>query len=318
MKVFDGHSDIWYDAFLKNHHKENILLSYHIPRLKAGNICGVNAAVWTNPKSENPMEKFMQMIAIRSKYMRETENNELIFAENGLQINKAIKSEKIFVISSIEGLIGIGNNIDFIATLYDLGFRVISLTWNEANTLAAGCGCNDDSKGLSDFGRQAVKIIENIKIVLDVSHLSEKSFWDVVKIAQKPFIATHSNAYSLCPVPRNLKDDQIKAIAESGGLIGISALPQIVDRENPSLEKVVKHIIYVTNLIGVDHICLGFDFFDYLTTDNIIQNQKQTTGLEDVTKVPTLIECLKKSGFDEKDIEKIALLNFLNFLQKMI
>lgn len=318
MKVFDGHSDIWYDAFLKNHHKENILLSYHIPRLKAGNICGVNAAVWTNPKSENPMEKFMQMIAIRSKYMRETENNELIFAENGLQINKAIKSEKIFVISSIEGLIGIGNNIDFIATLYDLGFRVISLTWNEANTLAAGCGCNDDSKGLSDLGRQAVKIIENIKIVLDVSHLSEKSFWDVVKIAQKPFIATHSNAYSLCPVPRNLKDDQINAIAESGGLIGISALPQIVDRENPSLEKVIKHIIYVTNLIGVDHICLGFDFFDYLTTDNIIQNQKQTTGLEDVTKVPTLIECLKKSGFGEKDIEKIALLNFLNFLQKMI
>ncbi len=314
MKVFDGHSDIWYDVYLKNH-GENVLLSYHLERLRIGNICGINAAVWTNPKDENPTEKFMRMIGIRSKYIRETKSDELVFVENSLQISEALKDEKILVVSSVEGLVGIGSNIDFIGTLYDLGFRIISLAWNEVNLLAAGCGCDDSSKGLSDLGRKAVRIMENLKIVLDVSHLSERSFWDVVKIADRPFIATHSNAYSLCPVPRNLKDEQIKAVAQSGGLIGISALPQIVDLKNPSMEKVAEHVTYVAGLIGVDHICFGFDFFDYLPTSN---NRKQTAGLEDVTRVPALIEYLRKNGFDEQDIEKIAWLNFISFLQKTI
>lgn len=321
MKVFDTHTDIWYDVSLKKEKGNNdVLRTYHLPRLKSGNVFGINAAVWTNPKIENPMDKFLQMLGARSEQIHLMNHENFAFVQTTEQIAQALRNEKIAVISSVEGLIGIGKNIDFIITLYELGFRIMSLTWNEANNLATGCGCDDESKGLSDLGKEAIKIMEKLGIVLDISHLNEKSFWDVMKIIQKPMIATHSNAFSLCPVPRNLKDEQLKAIAESGGLIGISALPQIVDRENPTIEKVTEHILYVANLVGVEHICLGFDFFDYLMTDSSLKNtvpkqRELTQGLEDTTKVPALIDLLKKDGFTQQEIEKISWLNFVNFLK---
>ncbi|HEY8542034.1 MAG TPA: dipeptidase [Pseudothermotoga sp.] len=318
MKTFDTHTDIWYDVSLKKEKgKNDVLRTYHLPRLKSGNVWGINAAVWTNPKIENPMDKFLRILGARSEQIKLMNHEDFVFAQTHTQIVDALKNDKVAVISSIEGLIGIGKNVDFIVTLYELGFRIMSLTWNEVNDLAAGCGCDDASKGLSDLGKEAIKIMEKLGIILDISHLNEKSFWDVIKIAQKPVIATHSNVFSLCPVPRNLKDEQIKVIAQAGGLIGISALPQIVDRENPTIEKVIEHITYVANLVGIDHICLGFDFSDYLKTDESLKNtvQKQTTGLEDTTKVPALIELLEKNGFTQKEIEKISWHNFVNFLK---
>ncbi|MFN4190650.1 MAG: dipeptidase, partial [Pseudothermotoga sp.] len=262
----------------------------------------------------------IQMLGARSEQIELMNHKDFVFAQRADQINKAVEDGKIAVISSIEGLIGVGKNVDFIITLYELGFRIMSLTWNELNDLAAGCGCDDTSKGLTDLGKEAIKIIEKLGVIFDVSHLSERSFWDAMKIVQKPVIATHSNAFSLCPVPRNLKDDQIKAIAQSGGLIGISALPQIVDRENPTIEKVVQHITHVASIAGVGHICLGFDFFDYLMKDdslkNVVQKQSQMTkGLEDTTKVPALLDLLQKNGFAKEEIEKISWLNFMNFLK---
>lgn len=320
MRVFDTHTDIWYDVSLKKENGNNdVLRTYHLPRLKSSGVCGINAAVWTNPRIQDPMNRFLQMLGARSEQITLMNHEDFVFAQKIDQIEKALEDGKIAVISSIEGLIGIGKNIDFIITLYELGFRIMSLSWNEVNDLAAGCGCDDNSKGLTDLGKEAIKIMEKLGVVFDVSHLSEKSFWDAMKVVQKPVIATHSNAFSLCPVPRNLKDEQIRAIADCGGLIGISALPQIVDREHPTVDKVVEHIDYVARLVGVEHICLGFDFSDYLVTDpslknTIAKNKEATKGLEDVTKVPVLINSLKKRGFSEKDIEKISWLNFLNFL----
>lgn len=321
MRVFDTHTDIWYDLSLKKEKRDrDVLRTYHLPRLKSGGVWGINAAVWTNPKIEDPMNRFIQMLGARSEQIELMNHKDFVFAQRADQINKAAEDGKIAVVSSIEGLIGVGKNVDFIITLYELGFRIMSLTWNELNDLAAGCGCDDTSKGLTDLGKEAIEIIEKLGVIFDVSHLSERSFWDAMKIVQKPVIATHSNAFSLCPVPRNLKDDQIKAIAQSGGLIGISALPQIVDRENPTIEKVVEHITYVASIAGVGHICLGFDFFDYLMKDdslkNVVQRQSQMTkGLEDTTKVPALLDLLQKNGFAKEEIEKISWLNFVNFLK---
>lgn len=322
MKVFDTHTDIWYDVSLKKEKKDNdVLRTYHLPRLKTGGVWGINAAVWTNPKIEDPMNRFLQMLGARSEQIELMNHEDFVFVRRADQIDKAFEDGKIAVISSVEGLIGIGKNIDFIVTLYELGFRIISLSWNELNDLAAGCGCDDTSKGLTDLGKEAIKIMERVGIIFDVSHLSEKSFWDAIEIIQKPVMATHSNAFSLCPVPRNLKDDQMRAIAQSGGLIGVSALPQIVDRENPTIEKVVEHISYVAKVVGVEHLCLGFDFFDYLIKDdslnNVVQKQRQMTkGLEDTTKVPALVDLLAKSGFVKEEIEKISYLNFTTFLKK--
>ncbi|AEH50330.1 Membrane dipeptidase [Pseudothermotoga thermarum DSM 5069] len=323
MRFFDAHSDIWYNVGMRMEKGEtNVLENCHLPQLKEGKVIGVNAALWTKPDSKNPSERFIKLLGARSKELTKIgkESEDFVIVTKSEDIQKAVERGKIFLISSVEGLIGIGKNLNFLYTLYELGFRVVSLTWNEENDLAAGCGTKDENKGLTNLGKQAVKIIEELGMVLDVSHLNEKSFWDVAKISEKPFIATHSNCYSLCETPRNLKDEQIKEIAKRGGIIGISALPRIVDRENPTVEKFVEHIKYAANFVGVDHVGLGLDFSDYLEEFlNKQSHEKMSTkDLEDATKLPQIIPLLEKAGFTKKEIDRICFLNFVEFFKAVL
>src|SRR5699024_939095 len=123
----------------------------------------------------------------------------------------AIEKDKLAVLLGLEGLSGIGEDVDLIYSLYHLGFRLMSLTWNEQNHLATGAG-GDINRGLTDLGKKAIKIINELGIILDVSHANDKSFWDIANTASKPFIASHSNSRAICNVPRNLTDEQIKFI----------------------------------------------------------------------------------------------------------
>lgn len=170
----------------------------------------------------------------------------------------------------------------------------------------------------------AVKLINKLGIILDVSHLNEKSFWDVYKTSDKPFIASHSNARSLCDVPRNLWDDQIKAIGERDGLIGINAFNEFIhlDPEKRTVDFLINHLEHIINLIGIERVALGFDFFEYLegdTTDAFTEEAyKGTIGLEDITQTSNLIERLKYRGFNQEDIEKISYKNFIDFMDKLL
>ncbi len=320
MRFFDAHSDIWYSVGMRTEKDgTDVLKTCHLPQLKEGKVVGVNAALWTKPDSKNPSERFIKLLGARSKELAQTgkENENFVIVTRGEDIQKALESGKVFLLSSIEGLIGIGKNLNFLYTLYELGFRVVSLTWNEENEFATGCGTRGQDKGLTNLGKQAIKIIEELGMVLDVSHLSEKSFWDVAKISEKPFIATHSNCHSLCETPRNLKDAQIKEIAKRGGIVGISALPMIVDREKPTVEKFVEHVKYAANLIGVNHVGLGLDFSDYLEDFLNKQSHEKTTtkGLEDATKLPQIVPLLEKAGFTKEEIDRICFLNFVEFFK---
>ncbi len=323
MKIFDAHSDIWYNVGVRmNQTEESVLDKWHLPQLREGKVFGVNAALWTKPDSKNPNERFIKLLGARSRELRKIgkENDNFVIAIDYQDIKRAIETGKIFVLSSIEGLIGIGKNLNFLYTLRELGFRIISLTWNEENDLAAGCGSQDPSKGLTSLGRKAVETAEELGMILDVSHLSERSFWDLMKISKKPILATHSNCYSLCETPRNLKDEQIKAIAQKQGIIGISALPKIVDREKPTIEKVVEHVKYAVNLVGIEHVGLGLDFSDYLNDllNKRVLDNRLTTGLEDASKLPKLVQLLEDNGFSKEEIERICFLNFIEFFKKVL
>jgi len=172
-------------------------------------------------------------------------------------------------------------------------------------------------------GKEAVKIIENLGMILDVSHLNDKSFWDVYKTSQKPFIASHSNVRTLCNNPRNLTDDQIKAIGEKGGLIGINAFSEFIheDSSKRNLNYLIKHMEHIINLIGIDKVSVGFDFFEYLNEDaKSFTNEKYVglAGLEDISKSYNLILKLKNLGYSKEDIDKISYKNFIGYMDKVL
>ena len=163
--------------------------------------------------------------------------------------------------------------------------------------------------------------MDELGIIIDVSHADEKSFWDIIHNASGPIIASHSNAYSLCQASRNLKDDQIKSIAETGGVIGINAWHEFIDSTNPTIEKLADHLDYMVDMVGIEHLAFGFDFTDYLEDDSVSEFQtgepQTTKDLECSEDIPNFIRELKIRGYKNEDLEKMGFLNIRNVFAKI-
>ena len=161
-------------------------------------------------------------------------------------------------------------------------------------------------------------------MIFDVSHLNEKSFWDVAKIADRPFIASHSNCKALCDVPRNLTDDQIRAIAKSGGYIGINSFNEFVDSdiEKQDVKHLVDHIAHMADLVGIEHVALGFDYCDYIDDSSLSTFSSQETsftrGLADASDSMNIVMEMERRGFSNKEIEKLARGNVLDLVKKVL
>jgi membrane dipeptidase len=323
--LIDIHGDIWTDVTVKRSLGEkDIIKRYHLERFKRGNMAGGTFIVWVDPPhaEKRPKERFLEII----KYMCQEiwENQDILkVIYSSKDFYHAVDEGKLAVILGMEGLSPLGEDPEGIYTLYQLGFRQISLTWNEQNAFATGTR-GDVNRGLTELGKRAIRIMEELGIILDVSHANDKTFWDIYEVATKPIIASHSNARALCPVPRNITDEQIKAIGESGGLVGINAFNEFihVDRDKRNVDYLISHIEHIVDLIGIDHVAFGFDFFEYLEEDKsksfIEDPYRGTPGIEDISQAPNLIRKLQDRGFSKEDIEKISYRNFLNLMDRVL
>ncbi|OPJ55299.1 dipeptidase [Alkalithermobacter paradoxus] len=320
MKIFDAHSDIFTDIIQKIEEGDSdILAKSHINNFIKGDVFGSIFVVWTEPKYNYSRERTLKIlesgmneINLCSDYIKH------IKSYNDFEI--ANKEGKLAIMLGIEGMAFINYDVDYINTLYDLGVRHIGLTWNEENELATGVRGNKH-RGLTKLGIKAIDTIEKLGIVLDVSHLNERSFWDVCEHSKKPFIASHSNVYSLCDNPRNLKDDQIKAIKNVNGVIGVNAWPHFVDKKSPSVEKMADHIDYIVNLIGVDYVGLGFDFCEFISneaTPVFNQNANIIDGLYHQGHVQSIMNVLAGRGYTESDLRKIGYENFFRVFKEIL
>lgn len=164
--------------------------------------------------------------------------------------------------------------------------------------------------GLTNLGKEYIKMLNKFNIIVDVSHASEKTFWDIVNITEKPIAATHSNVFNLCNNSRNLKDNQIKAIANSGGIIGICFYNDFLSNNHKSnVKDVVKHIQYIKDLVGIDFVGLGSDF-------DGMEYEETADELKDITQINNLVKELESEKFSQEEIEKIVWRNWSNFLEK--
>ncbi|MCD7033699.1 dipeptidase [Metabacillus sp. GX 13764] len=209
---------------------------------------------------------------------------------------------EIGALLTLEGCGPLGNSVNLAETLYRLGVRSFNLTWNYANYFADGA-LETRNGGLSELGCRLVDSFNEMKVWTDLSHLSEQSFWDVLERAEYP-VASHSNAYKLCPHPRNLNDSQLKALMEKDGAIGVTFVPQFTAGGKPVLHDLLHHVDYICSLGGSMHLGFGSDF------DGI---EETITGLESYKGYDSLIQELLKR-YPESLVERFLYSNFADRL----
>ena len=305
--LIDGHIDVVFSMKLKprNFAQRSGIGHVDFPRMKEG---GVTAAFFAVFPASND---FVIAEGVNSFFnLIENKENNLSQIKRVEDFVQTEKSGKIGAILHFEGSGGLDSEFINLRNYYRLGLRSMGLSWSNYNKFATGVGTVEE-RGLTAEGRELVKEMEKLGIVVDVSHLNEKSFWDVIEVASKPIIASHSNAYAVCKHPRNLTDEQIKAIAELKGTIGINFsvnfLSEKKDANSIQFEDIYAHIEHIVNLVGIDHVSFGSDY-DGTDVPMI---------LKDISYYPKLLEFLEKKGFSRDDIEKIAYKNFLRVFKNV-
>ena len=312
--VFDGHCDTILE--IMNHkrtlEKKSTTGHLDIPRMKEGGIDVQFFAIFIEDiyKPDRSLKRTLQLIDCFYKEI-EKNQNDISLVINYNQIKEVNRLGKIAAILSIEGGEALEGDLGVLRVLYRLGVRLLTLTWNQRNQIADGIGESRTGSGLTEFGLKVIDEMNDLRMLIDVSHLSETGFWDVIKRSKIPIVASHSNCYALCPHLRNLKDEQIKALANKDGVIGITFVPDFLTQEKrkTSVKDVVKHIDYLVEKVGVDYVGLGSDFDG--TGDLPL-------GLEGVDKIPNLTEELLDRGYKEREIEKILGGNFLRVFKEVV
>ena len=223
---------------------------------------------------------------------REVDQNkrQIAIAYTPADIEANLEKGKISAILTLEGTAGIGYDPALLEDLSLIGFRMTTLTWNEKNPLA---GSHLTGGGLTDRGREFVREAQRLGMRIDVSHLSDEAFWDIMKITDAPIVASHSNSRSFCNVSRNLTDDMFRAICESGGVAGFNLCAEFVG-EDPTLDTVCDHIFH---LIEMDpdcrHIALGGDL------DGC---DRLPEGIAGIQSYPALAQRLLERGMSEREL----------------
>jgi membrane dipeptidase len=247
-----------------------------------------------------------------------------------VEIEQAKKEGKIAIIFGLQNAEPIEGDLRFLNVFYRLGVRIIIPCYDRKTMIGDG-GTERTDCGLSEFGVEVIKEMNRLGILVDLSHTGRATFMDAIKASTKPVVATHSNVYSLVKTRRNLDDEQIKAIADKNGVIGMVAFPGHVARPIAKLDHLLDHIDYVVKLIGVDHVGFGFDFLDW-EKETVVPFAKElirkhpdvfgTTvdfpeGIEDITKFINITKGLVARGYSDNDITKILGGNFLRVFKEI-
>lgn len=212
------------------------------------------------------------------------------------------KQGRISAILSLEGGEALEGELAALRLYYRLGVRLMTLTWNYRNALADGVAERDTGGGLTTFGKAVVKEMERLGMLVDVSHLTDAGFYDVARLAEKPFVASHSNARTICQHPRNLTDEQLKIIGEIGGFVGLNFYPPFVAEKNSvNQEDLLRQLTHMLDKAGEDAVGLGSDFDGIDTTP---------TDLRAVEDMAVFLERMEKE-FGSHLAEKIREKNFL-------
>ena len=272
-------------------------------------------AMYVSPQYTSRLLRLIQML---DAFQAEAEKNKDTFSvcTSYNEIKKAVKEDKIAAVITVEGGEPLEGKIESLRTIYRLGTRSLTLTHFPRNELGDGSGA-DSGSHLTDFGLEVIAEMNRLGMIVDISHLNETGFWDVVEHTKVPILATHSNCKALCSHHRNLTDDQIKALVEKGGVMNLSFcggfIKEGVGFDPEAVKKVtindwLDHLDHAVELVGTNYIGLGSD----------LDGGCGFPELNDVTRFPYLTEGMVSRGYSDRDIEKILGGNDLRVFKKVL
>jgi membrane dipeptidase len=345
MPVFDGHNDVLLRLMRGKIQPEQAFLEGdsigHLdwPRMKQGGFVGGFFAVYvpseslgidvdelmTHSQYDVPLPSQLalstsqqvtaHMAALLIRIERASKG-EVKICRTAADIRHCIDTGKLAAILHIEGAEGIDPDLYMLDVLYESGLRSIGPVWSRPNIFGHGVpfrypSTPDTGPGLTDRGIELVRACNRLKIMIDLSHLNEKGFWDVARLSDAPLVATHSNAWEVCRHSRNLTDKQLAAIRESRGMVGVNFATSFIRpdgqrNDDTPLEEMIRHMDHLIEHVGVDGVGLGSDF-DGATIP---------AEIGDVTGLPRLVDAMRRHGYDEATLRKLCYENWVNVLER--
>jgi len=325
LRIVDLHEDFPYQVIKKRPLGEHrVLERTFLNLLRKGSVGTVIAPIWLTPEFKpnglkrglQIADEFLEDIAESKAFRLVTSYKELIDAE---------RRKKIGLIMGSEGGEIIEDNVDLLHIYYRLGLRVFGLMWNERNLLADGWDHAADDRGLSDFGKQVVEEVERMGILIDLAHMAPKGWWGVMDMAKQPLLVSHTSTRGPPNASdRAMTDDQLRAVADNGGIVGIIAVySEKTIRSVPDLKAYCDHVEYVAKVAGPEHTGLGPDLGYWFFENGVPENfgawndWKMTKDLEDHSKLPDVIHELSRRGMSDKEIRLIARDNFVRVFKQV-
>jgi membrane dipeptidase len=334
MLTFDGHNDLLLNLWL-NHRDAPVDAFFNgierghldFPRMQQGGFFGGLFAIFVPPQAYiaqttphladtpyQPLEIMWQQLAILQQIASQSQGRARP-CRSAADIAACRAEGVLALVAHIEGADALDEEGEQLQAFYDAGVRSIGPFWNLSNRFGVGVtgafpGSPDSGPGLTDAGKALIKQANALNMLIDVSHMNEKAFWDTAALSDSPLVATHSNAHALCAQPRNLTDAQLIAIRDSGGMVGINFGNAFLradgkrDGDTP-LGEIVRHYERLIMIMGSDHVGFGSDF-DGISTPE---------ALKDVSGLPRLFAAFRDAGYDQDRLEKLASANWQRVLQ---
>lgn len=274
-----------------------------LPRLKEGFVDVAFFAVDVTRATKSHLTYALDALGFFYREL-EAHQGEIAVALTTHDLSTIVQGGKLAAVLAIENSDALEGSLDVLRMLFKLGVRTVGLTHSPRSLAGDGVDETRTGGGLTNFGVQLVEEMNRHNMVVDLAHISERGFRDALDLSKKPVIVSHGNCKALCDHRRNLTDDQIRALAHAGGVVGVTFVPSFVDTQTPSLSKLLDHIDHVARLAGPECVGLGSDF------------DGGGTLLKDPTQLPDITLGLLERGFDEQDVRKILGGNFLRVLKE--
>jgi membrane dipeptidase len=260
---------------------------FWLPQLRQGGVVVQILPVYTEEQFVGEAALRRCLLLIEEAYhFADMHAADVSIVHTSADLRAAQDAGRIALVLALEGAEPVGNDLAILDTLFRCGVRMSSLAWNRRTMMADGVGEQDTGGRLTRLGVEAVAEMRRLGMVVDVSHLSDAGFWHLTSIATAPFVASHSSCRALRDHPRNLSDDQIRAVAHAGGFVAINAFGPFLGEE-PDLQTYIDHVEHAVNLVGAEHVALGPDFMADVTR---IVDPVLTGALVDLSDLPVLAD----------------------------
>ena len=319
LRLVDLHADLPFEVMRKREAgKHQVLEKRFLPLFRKGSVSTVISPIWLPGEYKpNGLKRGLQ---ITEGFLEDiSESNSFRLVTNYREFLSTERKKKIGLILGCEGGEIIEDDIHLLHIYYRLGLRVFGFMWNQRNLLADGWDHLNDDRGLSDFGRQVVEEVERMGVIIDLAHMAPKGWWDIIDIVKHPLIVSHTSTRGPPNASvRAMTDDQLRAVASNGGIIGIVAFySERIIRSVPDLKAYCDHIEHVVKIAGPEYTALGPDFGYFLVGAMADDDSQAVKGLEDHSKLAEVVHELSRRGMSHREIRMIARDNFVRVFKQV-